>query len=919
MRAVRRAFGPGLAERARSDRARRSRRARGCDASTDRSNASRAREQSAEYAEALERALRALRRAHPTLAPGFDVRALSRAIQGLLVAEERFLGASARASGRTPACAKIPHWTWRDGARSGALLAALDVYVRMRRDGTLRSDLTGEDAREGFEQFARAVRDELVERRFTRYVKIYVADDAADARELKKLAREMRATLAMSPRDEGVTHVLRNDNSFDDEVDDASMWRITETSTSVASGGKPEHRVHFWFYPDSYDQWYADSSLSGRGKSPWAPQTSAFLKSGWDPKEPYTVRARWLRDSHKFNEWMNELDYEFDLGREVVLGSRYPWDARDFPSKKRADPEMDFDGEIFAQDGADRLTHFVTRRRVVRAHPCVAAAASQDDGALVLLGDQEDITKEFMSAKSIKFVNITAGQLPPNATPSIERKSHEDAAPLAELRVPTHSAWFRWTEAHEIERRALPEFFGEGAESNGRDEYIECRNAMIRTFVQKGRNVTLDEVKPKLSASTDAGAAARIFSFLEDWGLVNWIFATERDVYRLKDDAPAGCPRIVRASGDSLRVEAPDVLDAIKAKIFDFAKVRATTPSGKHPLIPATEVAGAEAQLERRSLDELFASLHALRELEVRFDCNMCGADLNGGVFYHSTIAEGFDLCEACFPTGCYPEGHTGADFVKAVYPDFDAIDAADANGDDSEWSPQEMAALLEAVAQSAGTISWSDVAASVGSKGEDECAKCFARLPVNDGAIAELGRRLRSPSGVVMDDSGASLPDADSAPFALAPNPLMSQLEFLMNTISPRVAAAAAKAALTEYASRADSVKDATFARRVNAKALAAAATQAKLLAQDEEHEIRRIMSGILDVLLKKLELKLRFLEFLDASAKRAVESFSTQAKNARTERKQNAIEAIEYDRRADAAAPALERVRQRLAAIPQ
>lgn len=882
-----------------------------------RSCASFAREQSAEYVETLELALRALRRAHPSLAPGFDARALSRAIQGLLVAEERFLGVNARASGRAPACAKIPHWTWREGARNGALLAALDVYARMRRDGTLRSDLTVEDAREGFEKFARAVRDELVERRFTRYVKIYVADDVADARELKKLAREMRATLAISPRDEGVTHVVRNDDSFDDEVDDASMWRITETSTSVASAGKPEHRVHFWFYPDSYDQWYADSSLSGRGKSPWAPHTSMFLKPGWDPKEPYTVRARWLRDSHKFNEWMNELDYEFDLGREVVLGSRYPWDARDFPSKKRKDVEMDFDGELLAQDRAERLTHFVTRRHVLRAHPCVAAAASQDDGALVLLDDQEDVTREFINAKSIKFVNITAGQLPLHATPAFQRKPCEDMMPLAELRMPTHSAWFRWTEAHEIERRALPELFGEGTTTTGRDEYIEHRNAMIRTFMKKGRNVTLDEVKPKLSASTDAGAAARIFSFLEDWGLINWTFATERDVYRLKDDAPEGCPRIVQASGGSLQVEAPDVLDALKTKMFDFAKVRATTPSGKHALVSTSEVAGTDLASERRSLDELFAALHALRELAVRFDCNMCGADLIGGVFYHSTIAEGVDLCETCFPTGCYPEGHTGADFVKAAYPDFDAIDAANMSGDDVEWSPQEMAALLEAVAQCSSRINWSDVAASVGSKSEDECAKCFARLPVYDGALAELGRQLRLPSGVVTDDSGARLPDADSAPFVLAPNPLISQLEFLMNTVSPRVAAAAAKAALTEYVSHADSVNDATFARRVNAKALAAAATQAKLLAQDEEHEVRRIMSGILDVLLKKLELKLRYLEFLDASAKRAVESFSSQTKSVRTERKQNITDAIEFERRAAAAAPALERVRQRLAAI--
>lgn len=29
-----------------------------------------------------------------------------------------------------------------------------------------------------------------------------------------------------------------------------------------------------------------------------------------DPSKPWTITAKWIRDSFKYNEWMSELDYE---------------------------------------------------------------------------------------------------------------------------------------------------------------------------------------------------------------------------------------------------------------------------------------------------------------------------------------------------------------------------------------------------------------------------------------------------------------------------------------------------------------------------------------------------------------------------------------------------------------------------------
>lgn len=56
--------------------------------------------------------------------------------------------------------------------------------------------------------------------------------------------------------------------------------------------------VHWWYYPDSFDS--------------WLPQTQQFA----DPEEPpehtgpWRLNVRWLQDTARFNEIMNEEDYE---------------------------------------------------------------------------------------------------------------------------------------------------------------------------------------------------------------------------------------------------------------------------------------------------------------------------------------------------------------------------------------------------------------------------------------------------------------------------------------------------------------------------------------------------------------------------------------------------------------------------------
>jgi SWI/SNF related-matrix-associated actin-dependent regulator of chromatin subfamily C len=57
--------------------------------------------------------------------------------------------------------------------------------------------------------------------------------------------------------------------------------------------------VHYWYYPDSYDEWLLETSSEFMDPEP-VPEHAG----------PWNISSRWVRDSERYNEWMNEEDYE---------------------------------------------------------------------------------------------------------------------------------------------------------------------------------------------------------------------------------------------------------------------------------------------------------------------------------------------------------------------------------------------------------------------------------------------------------------------------------------------------------------------------------------------------------------------------------------------------------------------------------
>uniref|UniRef100_A0A8B9ZF92 SWI/SNF related, matrix associated, actin dependent regulator of chromatin subfamily c member 1 n=1 Tax=Anas platyrhynchos TaxID=8839 RepID=A0A8B9ZF92_ANAPL len=235
------------------------------------------------------------------------------------------------------------------------------------------------------------------------------------------------------------------------------------------------------------------------------------------------------------------------------------------------------------------------------------------------------------------------------------------------------------------------------------------------------------------------------------------------------------------------------------------------------------------------------------------------------------------------------------------------------------EWTEQETLLLLEALEMYKDD--WNKVSEHVGSRTQDECILHFLRLPIEDPYLensdASLGPLAYQP-----------------VPFSQSGNPVMSTVAFLASVVDPRVASAAAKAALEEFsrvreevplelveahvkkvqeAARASGKVDPTVRageqlHRWNSEVTADTKTGndshgtewlklgVEVVAAVEERKIKSLVALLVETQMKKLEIKLRHFEELETIMDREKEALEQQRQQLLTERQNFHMEQLKY-----------------------
>ena len=497
-------------------------------------------------------------------------------------------------------------------------------------------------------------------------------------------------------------------------------------------------------------------------------------------------------------------------------------------------------------------------------------------------------------------------------------------AASARLLVPGHAAWFRYAAVHRVERDALPEWFDgraadktpevRCAEERGEREserdagtprigvgppdlasspppphstlplssiqaYMKLRNLIVDAYRESPTTrLTFSSVRAR--AAADAGAALRVFSFLDHWGIVNFQAPPDAPGAGTPVAVAAGAPSSLRAGGIALPAGA-DALFAFPPPTV-AAGVAAAAGAGAPPTLAA--LVGRRDRYGRAPAVAPTAGGEGAVAAAPRFVCSaMPWVDCSASR-YHCTKHADVVLCPAAYAEGRFPPGCTAKDFVKVE--GRGSLPAVGIGGDAaapaSDWTDSETLLLLEGVELHCD--SWADVAEHVGTRSAFACVKKFLALPLADDLAAAAVEAPPTGGGVPADGHDASA----ALPFTDAGNPVMAQVACLAHMVGPRVAAAAAAAALDTLAAEASSgafdpaaPPPPTAARAAAAAGLAAAAVKARVMADAEEREVVRLAATAAAALGARVHAKAAALDALETAleAERAAADASRDA----------------------------------------
>ncbi|KAJ1769348.1 SWI/SNF and RSC complex subunit Ssr2 [Coemansia sp. RSA 1843] len=730
--------------------------------------------------------------------PQLNAEILSKAIHNLQIAQENTLGKGKEAGVKAY---KIPASLFavpKDGVEEQSplyhiLSAAIEYSVLHSLELGDAQWPAGKDGdASAVCSLLEAVRLKLADNKQLPAIKVYFTEDVAEDKrpQLSNIVSKFGGRVVDSQDD--ATHV----------VDDTDV-KGASASAEAGSGEREdvwfrtlEKRdaqvlVHWWYTPDSYDAWL-----------PAQPPYNAEPEEAGKHTGAWRVSVQWLEDSDKYNELMDEEDYESASSSDSAGGAKRR--AHALPESEEKRLRVDGDNED-APEGVEahnlqEIQPGTGYRKRNEFEPLPNGELANvpgegEDGARKEDGDAMDVDKDKEGGAADED-----GQNPEDSSNADEQlQREEDARRLLveqtqEVIIPSYAAWFNLSSIHENERRALPEFFNSRNMSKTPTIYKEYRNFMVNTYrLSPSEYLTVTACRRNLAG--DVCAIMRVHAFLEQWGLIN--YQSDADTrpsmigppftghFRISADTPRGLvpfqPSISSAqlAGGGGSSSSKNAADAAAASPMPQAGAGAASTPGANSLglrknIYDSPTIGSEAA---KSAREVNASEPPATTKDVF--CHTCGVNTTSA-YYHcvKNLRQRVDLCAPCYLDGRFPGTLSSSDFVKLT----DSTAKLPGSGD--SWSDQETLLLLEGIEMY--DDDWNRIAEHVGSRSREECVLNFLKLPIEDPYDVAPLKDSRGSQGAAM-------------PFSRADNPVMSVVAFLASNVNPGVASAAAKAALSE------------------------------------------------------------------------------------------------------------------------
>ncbi|KAM0709123.1 hypothetical protein Q7P35_003159 [Cladosporium inversicolor] len=485
--------------------------------------------------------------------------------------------------------------------------------------------------------------------------------------------------------------------------------------------------------------------------------------------------------------------------------------------------------------------------------------------------------------------------------------------------LPSYSAWFDMSAIHNIEKKALPEFFNNRNRSKTPAVYKDYRDFMVNTYrLNPAEYLTVTACRRNLAG--DVCAIMRVHQFLEQWGLVNYQIDPETRPsnigppftghFRITADTPRGLQPHQPAPNSTITPGKPypgtDRITSTAAQADLNLEVRRNIYDDKGKDVTPKKAEGETA--EGGQLEE------GLKKDGKQYFCHSCGKDCTR-VRYHNSKNpapsaaapkpnkdQRYDLCSLCYQEARFPSSTTAADYVKIENESYRSL------GDkEKPWSDGELLLLLEGLEMF--DDNWESVAEHVGSRTREECVLKFLQLEIEDKYLEDAPAANGTTGVVGASDLGYL--SGGRIPFSQSDNPVMSVMGFLAGLADPATTAKAAGRSVEEMrrtlksrlereatpgaekegstekeTATADAVKDeraesmdvddtTSLATReppsgsshdLPTTALSLTAARAAALASHTERQLTNQVSAAVNLQLQKLELKMQQFSEMEA-----------------------------------------------------
>ncbi|ORX49036.1 hypothetical protein BCR36DRAFT_354265 [Piromyces finnis] len=351
-----------------------------------------------------------------------------------------------------------------------------------------------------------------------------------------------------------------------------------------------------------------------------------------------------------------------------------------------------------------------------------------------------------------------------------------------EIIIPSYAAWFSFSDIHETEKKALPEFFNNKNKSKTPTIYKEYRDFIINTYrLNPSEYLTVTACRRNLTG--DVCAIIRVHAFLEQWGLINYQVNPDIIPNHMTPHLAGNYRLNMNTSLNQASISNLNTINNSQVNLHPLPQPQQTQIKNLNNSIKNELNSNVHKNVYHSTAGE--NNVIKLQNGNLITYCQSCQKEFTKYQYVNHKIRN-YVICSNCFYEGKYPMTMQSGDFFKTINKNYQK----DLKDTENEWTDQETLLLLEGLDMY--DDDWSKVADHVKTKTQDQCILRFLQLPIEDPFLDISQKDL---GGLQYQDD----------PLNQTENPVMSIVAFLTSVVNPGVASAAANAALVELGKEID------------------------------------------------------------------------------------------------------------------